>query len=173
MEHELDHCDTYHGFASVGEILVVFAEASVAAQPTERSFHDPAMGEDMESLQVIGSANDLEDPATDVGNPSDQLAGIPAIGPDQLDSREKRPYFLQQQLGPVAILDVGRMHHHPEQQPYGIYEDMPLAAVDLLAGVVAVRPPFSVVLTDWLSMIAALGCSSRPARFRTWQRRVS
>ena len=37
---------------------------------------------------------------------------------------------------------------------------MPLAPVHLLGGVVAARPPFSVVLTLWVSMTAALGLAS-------------
>ena len=42
---------------------------------------------------------------------------------------------------------------------------MSFAAVDFLAGIVTVEPSFSVVLTLWLSMIAALG-GSFSARFK-------
>jgi hypothetical protein len=48
---------------------------------------------------------------------------------------------------------------HREDQAEAVDEDVPLAAIDLLARVVALRPPFSVVLTDWLSMMAAEGDS--------------
>ena len=34
------------------------------------------------------------------------------------------------------------MHHHRQQQPHGIYNDMSLSTVDLLASVIATRPPF-------------------------------
>jgi hypothetical protein len=44
-----------------------------------------------------------------------------------------------------------------KDQPENIYEQMAFAAIDLLARIVAVRAPLSVVLTDWLSMMAALG----------------
>ena len=43
----------------------------------------------------------------------------------------------------------------------------------LLAGVVAARPPFSVVLTVWLSIMVALGVGARPACSRTCSRRTS
>ena len=43
------------------------------------------------------------------------------------------------------------------------YRDVPLASGNPLTRVVTPRPPFSVVFTDWLSMIAALGVASRPA----------
>jgi len=62
------------------------------------------------------------------------------------------------------------MDHNHEQQAERVYQYVALAAVDLLARVVTADPPFSVVLTDWLSMIAALGCGSRPARRRSLPR---
>jgi hypothetical protein len=59
------------------------------------------------------------------------------------------------------------MHERMEQEAKSIYEDVALLAFDLFAGVVAVRinlaPPFSALLTLWLSMIAAVGLTSRSA----------
>ena len=52
-----------------------------------------------------------------------------------------------------------------EQQPQRIYENMALLAFDLLARIIAMRidtaPPFSALLTLWLSMMAAVGLTSR------------
>jgi hypothetical protein len=48
-----------------------------------------------------------------------------------------------------------------------------LAAADLLARVVAADPPFSVVLTVWQSMRAALGVGSRPSRTRVRSRKAA
>ena len=42
-----------------------------------------------------------------------------------------------------------------------------LLACIVLVGIVAPGPPFSVVFTDWLSMIAALGAASCPSASRT------
>jgi hypothetical protein len=51
------------------------------------------------------------------------------------------------------------------QQALRIDEDVPLLTFDLLACIVARRinrrPPFSALLTLWLSMIAAVGLGSR------------
>jgi hypothetical protein len=56
------------------------------------------------------------------------------------------------------------------QQALGIDEDVPLLALDFLARVVAgridARPPFSALLTLWLSMMAAVGLASREAASR-------
>jgi len=55
-----------------------------------------------------------------------------------------------------------------EQQTGRVDRDV---ALDLLGRVVAPRPPFSVVLTLWVSMMATLGLGSRPSRSRIRVRR--
>jgi hypothetical protein len=59
------------------------------------------------------------------------------------------------------------MHHRPQHQSSRIDEQLPLAPVQFLGPIIAPRPPFSVVLADWLSRMAALGWALRPARSRT------
>ena len=54
----------------------------------------------------------------------------------------------QDQLSAVAVLNVGRMDDGDQYEPEDIYEQMALAPIDLLARIVAMRPPLSVVLTD-------------------------
>ncbi len=63
-------------------------------------------------------------------------------------------------------------------QLQGVHHDMPFASRYPFASVVTLRPPFSVVFTDWLSILeqsgmAALGVASRPAASRTRARRAS
>ena len=77
-----------------------------------------------------------------------------------------------QQHAAVAILDVGGVDDRLHQQALRVDQDVPLLAFDLLARVIARRidraPPFSALLTLWLSMIAAVGLASRPASSRHW-----
>jgi hypothetical protein len=58
------------------------------------------------------------------------------------------------------------------QQALRVDQDVPLLAFDPLARVKSRRiertPPFSALLTLWLSMIAAVGLASRPASSRHW-----
>jgi hypothetical protein len=75
--------------------------------------------------------------------------------------------LLQQIPGAVGVLDIGGMDKDTEQEAGGIDPDMALAALDLLGSVVAARPPFSVVLTLWVSMMAAVGLASRPSVSRS------
>jgi hypothetical protein len=53
------------------------------------------------------------------------------------------------------------------QKALRIDEDMALLAVDFLAGLIAgginFAPPLSALLTLWLSIIAAVGLTSRPS----------
>jgi hypothetical protein len=70
-------------------------------------------------------------------------------------------------------LNVRRMHHHGQQQPHGVNHNVTLASFHLLTSVIATRPPFSVVFTDWLSMMAAEGVGSLPSNSRTLGRKVS
>jgi len=105
--------------------------------------------------------------------------------PHQSGTVQSHPH----QPSTVVVLDAGAMHHHGQDQAQGVHGDVTLAALDLLALdvlalVIAVGPPFCGVLTDWLptgyrlatdwlSMIAAEGVGSRPSWTRTFWRRAS
>jgi hypothetical protein len=65
------------------------------------------------------------------------------------------------------------MDDRHEQKPKRVDQDVPLAPIYLLAGIVASGPPFSVVFTDWLSKMAALGVGCLPALTRTCSRTAS
>ncbi len=62
------------------------------------------------------------------------------------------------------------MNDRVQQQAYCVDQNMPLLAFDLLAGIIAMRidagPPFSALLTLWLSITQAVGLASRPICFR-------
>src|SRR5207244_13339337 len=73
---------------------------------------------------------------------------------------------------PFPYTTLFRSHRDRQDQPQRVDRQMPLASVHLLARIIAARPPFSVVLTLWLSITPALGLSSRPAAWRTFVRRV-
>ncbi len=64
------------------------------------------------------------------------------------------------------VLNVGAMHDGGNHQPDCVDDQMPLAAADLLTGIVAAWTPASVVFTDWLSTMPAEGLASRPSNSR-------
>jgi len=95
---------------------------------------------------------------------------IAAVGKQLFQERIHPEQGSKQQDAAVTILDIGGMNDGVEQQAQRVYENMALLALDLLAGIVArrvdARPPFSALLTLWLSMIAAVGLASRAAASR-------
>jgi hypothetical protein len=126
----------------MGKLLVVSNEASALHDPGEGPLHDPAAADDDETLHPRHAAYDLEG---DVGlalRPGDQLAGIAAVCEDALDEGKAPPGSLQHALCSVAILNIGAVHLDREQPAIGIRQDMTLAPVDALSGVVTFGSPF-------------------------------
>ena len=173
-EHDADHCETDESRGGSGVALEVSGEASVVTDPGQGPFDDPAFGQHHE-LACIRAFDDFD---------VDLFAGlhqsllearslIAAVGVEFQQKREHSKQRAHHQNSAVAILNVRRMHDRVEQKALRVYQEMALLALDLLASIVAVGidagPPFSALLTLWLSMIAAVGLASRPAcsRHRT------
>ena len=73
---------------------------------------------------------------------------VAAIGSDQLQPRKAVLERRQHEFAAAVVLDIGLLHLHVQDQPHRIDEQVALAALDLLASVVAARPPLCVVFTD-------------------------
>ncbi len=73
----------------------------------------------------------------------------------------------EQELRAVTILNVRGMDDDRQDETERVDEDVLLASTDFLARIVTARPHLSVVLTDWLSIIPALGYRTRPSASRT------
>ena len=173
MNHQVDHHDKDHGFTAGGEHLVVLAHPPIPADPAEGPLHDPTPRQDHKADDIIAALDDLQNPVSKRSRPFDQFARIATVRPDQLQASIPPTELAQHQLGSVAILNVRGMNNDGQNQSQRVDDNMPLATVDLLARVVAMRPPFSVVFTLWLSTIAAEGDFFRPADTRTLSRRAS
>lgn len=95
----------------------------------------------------IGALDDLQLPGAGAGDGRRHFRPlVAAVGEDALDKRELTTGPAQQLDRAVAILHVGGMDHDVQEQTERIDEDVPLAAGDLLARVIALRidrrPPF-------------------------------
>jgi hypothetical protein len=86
--------------------------------------------------------NDLEGDVGLVLRPADQLPGIAAVGKDMLNEGEPPPGPLQDALRPVAVLDIGTVNFDREQPAIGVGQNMALAPMDALSGVIAFESPF-------------------------------
>ena len=169
----MNHSNVNPCLTRLWQRFVVFAQSPASAQPRQRALNDPTAGQHVEMMAISRTPDNLQKTSCHGQNPGNQLPSIASIRPDHREPRIPSQQFAHHQLGPIPILDIRRMHHHGQQQSYGVYHNVPLPPRHLLASVIPARPPFSVVFTDWLSMIAALGVGSLPSASRTWGRRVS
>ena len=163
----MNHCYVDPRLRCIGQGLVVLAQPTAPAEPRECSLDHPSSGQHLKLMAVPGTFHNFKRPACQGPDPLDQLSGIACIGPDQSQTWKPPYHFVYDQLRSISVLNISRMYHHGQHQPYGIHYDVSLSTVDLLASIIATRPPFSVVFTDWLSMMAALGVGLLPSASRT------
>ena len=171
VEHQIDHGHVEEAFSGLGEEFIILAESAVTVEPAKCALDDPAFGQDLEAFGRVATPDNFEFPTGELFDPSLQLSGVAAVGPDLFQSRTVEANLLDQSARPVTVLNAGRVHDHADGQSQGIDDKVALASFNLLASVVAaLRPPFSPVLTDWLSMIAAVGFAWRcfNSRTRSW-----
>ena len=90
---------------------------------------------------------------------------VGAVGKQFCEEWEHPEQGRQQRDAAIAILDIGRRDERLQKQPLHVDENVALLSLDQLARVKAgridVRPPFSALLTLWLSTTHAVGLASR------------
>ena len=155
------------------QTLPILGEASAAVEPADGPLDNPAFGQHDEPVEV-GALDDLQvDLATNGLQPVLELRSlVTAVGIKLQQERVQPEQGSHQQHTAVAILDIRGMDDRLHQQALRVDQDVSLLALDLLARIEPWRidraPPFSALLTLWLSMIAAVGLASRPAVSRHW-----
>ena len=153
-------------------ILPIFGETPAPPKPCERSFDDPPLREDDKSFCVIGTLDDLHVHPRHYfcHGAAKQRALIAAIGVEFHQERIHAEHGRHYEYAAVAILNVSGMNDGMNQQALRIDENVALLALDLFSRIVTRRidrrPPFSALLTLWLSMTAAVGLASRPSASR-------
>jgi hypothetical protein len=91
---------------------------------------------------------------------SPAFPGVAGVHPQVGEVCEVFRREVQQNLDAFPVLDLCAVNPSFEHQPLSIYQEVSLAALDLLAAVIAAlfsTYPGRVVLTDWLSTTPALG----------------
>jgi len=107
--------DQDEGLAVSRVIFVVFGETSIIGKPAEGSFHNPALGQDFESVQ--GVALDHLQAHAAAGKQclqpaAEWVTSVASIHPDQAQPTKGRREFLEHQAGTIAILEVSGMDNH-------------------------------------------------------------
>src|SRR5271165_3698979 len=171
-QHEANGGEAQEGERLAVEAFPILGQSAAAAEPGQSAFNDPALGQDDEAFDLIRSFDDLDIEALqNAFHRALELRPLVACVSIELDQeREGAKQARHDERAAVAVLDVGGVHDRVHQEALRIDKDMSLLAVDFLARVVAGRidagPPFSALLTLWLSMIAAVGLASRAAASR-------
>ena len=166
-QHDADHCKSDIADDGSCIALVVARQPPIAADPGEGALHNPAFWQDDEFVQLV-AFDDLDNPiAGACGGQGGACALIAGIGEDAQDEGKQCPRArIENESRAIAILDVCRMNGNAQQEAKRVDKDVPLAARDFLARIVALcidkSPPLSAALALWLSMIAAVGLGSRP-----------
>jgi len=119
--------------------FVIADQSPLTHQPTEGTFHHPAVGQYFKACEVVRTFDDLNrqfraEPLDPLG---EGLAGITAIHPQDAQPGKPAQKSAQKQLSSVAFGGAGRGHRHAEYQPQSVHQQMPFAAFDPLAGVIA------------------------------------
>ena len=166
MNHQVDHSDLDHTFTAFRQCLVIFRQTTVLAEPREGALDDPSLRQHDESVQ-LRALDDLYRAKEPAAGPVHELSRIAAVGKNQSQAAKARAQLLNDKSSAVAVLDVGWMNDQGHDQPERVDEDVTLTPGYLLARVVAAIPPFSAVLTDWLSRMPTLGVGFLPAFLRT------
>jgi hypothetical protein len=120
----------------------------------------------------LAALDDLECPGAGLGDGrGERCPLIGGVSEDALDKREEAARAsVEDEPRAVAVLRVGAVDDDVQQEPERVDKDVPLAAGDLFARIIALRverrAPFCAALALWLSMIAAVGLASWPSRSR-------
>src|SRR5215208_1057343 len=134
---ELDRGEVDHGCGRGEGCLEILGQPSVAAEPSEGPLDQPALGQDGKAAGAGLALDDLEPQTLLCCGTGSGLPLIAAIGEDQAEPGEAPAQPAADQRQPIAILDVGGVDDDHQQQAQGVDQNVALAAVDLLAGVIA------------------------------------
>ena len=152
-EHESNGRELDEGERVAVEVLPVLGQSAAAVEPGDGAFDPPTPGLDDEALHPIGSLDDL---GLEIGQDAGQGAVkdrplIGAVGEQFPEKGKQTEQGRQQRETAVAILNVGGGDDAVQQQALRIDQNMPLLALDQLAGIEAVAVdaslPFSALFT--------------------------
>lgn len=162
VQHDPDGSKSDHGLCNVGSFLVILGQASPSSEPSEGTFDHPAAGNEDEAATSNAPEDDQRQPEQEAGE-DDRHPIVDAVGEDRTQPAVEPLDPCQQRYGAIGVLSVGGMEDDAEQEARGIDSDVTLAALDLLGRVKASGATFYVVLTLWVSMMAAVGVGARPS----------
>ena len=120
----------------------ILGEATTTAEPRKSPLDHPAARQKLKALGSVRTLDDFQGPRAVAFQCGAEFgSGITAVSEDMPQPRIERADRCENARRAVAILNVGFMHDEADEVALRVGDDMPLAALDLLAGVEAARPP--------------------------------
>jgi hypothetical protein len=109
-EHDADHCEANESGGGSRVALVIASQAAVMANPGERAFDNPALGENNKAVQFI-AFDYFELPGTRLGDCGRRFRSlISPITEDGLDKGEQAARVpIEHPSRAIAILHIGGM----------------------------------------------------------------
>ncbi len=165
--HEADGGEFEEGKRAAVEIFPILGKAAAPIEPGQSALDHPSAGKSDEAFDGVRAFDDLDfkarqDPGH--GTAKDRPA-IGAVGKQFLQEWKHSEQGRQQKDAAVTILNISSGDDTVQEQALRIDEDMPLLALDLFARIeprrVDAGPPFSALLTLWLSITQPVGLASR------------
>ena len=103
--HQVDHGDSDPCRGGLRQGFEVFPQPPRAIEPAEGAFDDPAPLHDPKTSGEPRAFHNDEGPLQHRRNPGDQLAGVPPVGPDELQAGEASDQGRQDLFGAITVLD--------------------------------------------------------------------
>ena len=172
VQHQSAHRNLHPSCAALRQFLIIFAQTPLPTQPAQCARHCPTPRQHRKTTLPRRARRYLQAAAQPFPHPFRQRAAIRAISPNQPPPRHLARQFPQYRPGAIAVRHIRRGRYCRQRQPRRIYHNMTLAARHFFAGIVTARPTFSVVFTDWRSIMAASGSGWRPSLYRSCWRKA-
>lgn len=118
--------------------LPVLGQSSTSTQPGKGAFNHPSARQNLEAFGVVTAFDDLDGPASFTSQCLLQLVpGIAAIGKDVTQEGIETADRLQRWHGSIPVLNGGAVNDQSNHETIGVGDDMALASLNLLAGIIA------------------------------------
>jgi len=120
--------------------LPISGNSPVATKPRERSFDYPSPRKNLEPTLLRWFPDYLHRDVVSCLRPVDELALVASVTPNTSQPWRVSHSLIQKAWRCGGVLDVGWGDNDPEQESFGVNNDVSLATVNLLSRVIADRP---------------------------------
>src|SRR5688572_16968349 len=85
-QHAPGRSEIHHPFTARHSTLVILTQATIAIEPSQAAFDNPALGQDHKAALLFGATHNIEHKGEEVLHPLYQLTGITLIGPHAFEA---------------------------------------------------------------------------------------